>query len=82
MAIAEETLADAAAEDPLTPLEFAIGRLTGLSGEPGNRIEILRSGDEAYPRMLAAIDAAEKSVGLLQLHLPRRQGGRGLSSRR
>ena len=65
MAIAEETLADAAAKDPLTPLEFAIGRLTGLPSEPGNRIEVLHSGDQAYPRMLAAINAAEKSVGLL-----------------
>ena len=65
MAIAEETLADAAAKDPLTPLEFAIGRLTGLPSEPGNRIEVLHSGDQAYPRMLAAIAAAEKSVGLL-----------------
>ena len=65
MAIAEETLADAAAKDPLTPLEFAIGRLTGLPSEPGNRIEVLHSGDQAYPRMLAAIDAAEKSVGLV-----------------
>ena len=65
MAIAEETLADAAAKDPLTPLEFAIGRLTGLPSEPGNRIEVLHSGDQAYPRMLAAIAAAEKSVGLV-----------------
>ena len=34
------------------PLEFAIGRLTGLPSEPGNRIEVLHSGDQAYPRML------------------------------
>jgi cardiolipin synthase len=65
MGIAEETLADAAAVDPLTPLEFAIGRLTGLPCEPGNKVEILKSGDEAYPRMLAAIERAEKSVGLV-----------------
>src|SRR4029453_7717735 len=49
----------AVAKDPLTPLEFAIGRLTGLASEPGNRIEVLHSGDQAYPRMLAAIAAAE-----------------------
>ena len=54
----------AADADPLTPLEFAIGRLTGLPCEPGNKVEILRSGDEGYPRMLAAIAAAEKTVGL------------------
>jgi cardiolipin synthase len=59
----EKALADPA--DPLTPLEFAIGRLTGLPIEPGNRVEMLHSGDEAYPRMLAAIAAAEKSVGLM-----------------
>ncbi len=58
---AEPTAPDAG---PLTPLEYAIGRLTGLSAEADNRIDMLRSGDEAYPAMLAAIDAAEKSVGL------------------
>jgi len=52
------------AADPLTPLEYAIGRLTGLSTESGNRIEMLRNGDEAYPGMLAAIDAATASVGI------------------
>src|SRR3954451_17594406 len=51
LAVADETLADAVGDDPLTPLEFAIGRLTGLACEPGNKVEILRSGDEAYPRM-------------------------------
>jgi cardiolipin synthase A/B len=59
----EKALADPA--DPLTPLEFAIGRLTGLPITPGNRVEMLHSGDQAYPRMLAAISAAEKSVGLM-----------------
>jgi len=54
-----------AASDPLTPLEFAVGQLTGLPSTAGNRIEMLRSGDEAYPRMLAAIAAAQKSVGLV-----------------
>lgn len=65
LALADQTLADAVAVDPLTPLEFAIGRLTGLPSEHGNSIELLHSGDEAYPRMLAAIAAAEKSVGLV-----------------
>ena len=59
------TLAGELAPEITTPMEFAIGRLTGLVSEPGNKVEILRSGDEAYPRMLAAIEAAEKSVGLL-----------------
>ena len=56
--------ATAAALDPLTPLEYAVGRLTGLPAEPGNAVEILRSGDEAYPRMLREIERAEKSIGL------------------
>ncbi|MGH8431431.1 MAG: phospholipase D-like domain-containing protein, partial [Solimonas sp.] len=61
----EAGLAQSAADDPLAPLEFAIGRLTGRPCEPGNQIEVLRSGDQAYPRMLAAIGAAQKSVGLV-----------------
>lgn len=60
----QEGLAQSAADDPLSPLEFAIGRLTGLHCTPGNKVDILRSGDEAYPQMLEAIGAAQKSVGL------------------
>jgi cardiolipin synthase len=63
LAVSEAALADPS--DPMTPLEFAIGRLTGVPCEPGNRVEILHSGDQAYPRMLAAIAEAEKSVGLM-----------------
>ena len=61
----QEGLAEAAADDPLSPLEFAIGRLTGAPCEPGNRVEVLHSGDETYPRMLQAIEGARKSVGLV-----------------
>lgn len=50
--------------DPLTPLEYAIGRLTGLSAESGNSAELLRNGDETYPAMLHAIDGARRSIGL------------------
>jgi cardiolipin synthase len=50
--------------DPLTPLEYAIGRLTGLPAERGNDAGLLRNGDEAYPAMVAAIDAAKSTVGL------------------
>ena len=64
MLLVDEVAPDAPEAGPLTPLEYAIGRLTGLSAEPGNRIELMRNGDNAYPAMLAAIDAAEKSVGL------------------
>lgn len=64
MFLDDEIAPDAPEAGPLTPLEYAIGRLTGLSAEPGNKIELMRSGDKAYPAMLAAIDAAEHSVGL------------------
>lgn len=50
--------------DSLTPLEYAVGRLTGLPSKPGNLVEMLHSGDEAYPRMLEAIAGAKTSVGL------------------
>lgn len=54
-----------AAEDhPLAALQEGIGRICGRPIENGNRIEILHNGDEAYPAMLAAIEAAERSIGL------------------
>jgi cardiolipin synthase len=62
--LVDEVAPDAPEAGPLTPLEYAIGRLTGLSAEADNAIELLHNGDEAYPAMLAAIDAAKKSVGL------------------
>lgn len=40
-------------------------RLTGQPLLGGNRIEPLRDGDEAYPAMLAAIEAAHTSITLL-----------------
>ncbi len=52
------------ATDSLTPLEFAVGRLTGLPLARGNSVEMLHSGDQAYPRMLEEIGRAQKSVGL------------------
>ncbi|HLG45639.1 MAG TPA: phospholipase D-like domain-containing protein [Reyranella sp.] len=64
MFLVEEVAPDAPDAGPLTPLEYAIGRLTGLSAESGNKVSLLRNGDQTYPAMLAAIDAAEKSVGL------------------
>ena len=50
--------------DSLTPLEYAVGRVTGLPSKPGNLVEMLHSGDEAYPRMLEEIGRAKTSVGL------------------
>lgn len=63
LAMAEPGTA-AAAADSLSPLEYAVGRLTGLPSEPGNAVEVLRSGDQAYPRMLEEIERARKSIGL------------------
>ena len=60
-----QEFAASAATDPYSPLEFAVGRLTGLPCQDGNRIEMLHSGDQAYPRMLAAIEGARHSVGLI-----------------
>ena len=50
--------------NPLTPLEYAVGRLTGLPSETGNAAEPFQNGDAAYPAMVAAIGAAERTVGL------------------
>ena len=65
LSMVDETLLDVTAPDALTPLEFAIGRLTGLPCQAGNKVEVLHSGDEAYARMLSAIGEAQKSVGLM-----------------
>jgi len=54
-----------AAEDHhLAALQEGIGQICGRPIETGNRVEILHDGDQAYPAMLAAIDAAEHSIGL------------------
>jgi cardiolipin synthase len=44
----------------------ALGRqLSGRPVSPGNEVEVLVDGDQAYPAMLAAIESAEKSITLL-----------------
>lgn len=40
-------------------------QLTGLPILPGNRVELLIDGDQAYPAMIEAIGKAERSVSLL-----------------
>ncbi|NBW95843.1 MAG: cardiolipin synthase [Planctomycetia bacterium] len=49
---------------PLRSLATLVGAVTDRPLVDGNSIEPLEGGDEAYPRMLAAIDAATRSVGL------------------
>jgi cardiolipin synthase len=49
---------------PLRSLATLVGQVTGRPLVDGNAIEPLSGGDEAYPRMLAAIDAATRSIGM------------------
>jgi cardiolipin synthase len=50
--------------DPLAPLEYSAQRITGRPAKTGNAIAILHNGDEAYPKMIACIEAARESVAL------------------
>lgn len=50
--------------DHLCSLERAGDRITRLTVTSGNAVILLRNGDEAYPKMLAAIDAARTSIAL------------------
>ena len=50
--------------DQLAPLERAGRQITGRAMQSGNTLTMLQNGDEAYPQMLAGIDAAIHSVGL------------------
>ena len=51
-------------DDHLGPLEIAARTITKRPALAGNRVERFENGDEAYPRMLAAIEDAQHSVGL------------------
>ena len=51
-------------ESPLQSLARLVGEVTGRPLLDGNAIEPLSGGDEAYPKMLDAIEAAERSIGL------------------
>jgi cardiolipin synthase A/B len=48
----------------LAQLSRLIGRVTGQELTRGNTVEPLSGGDEAYPAMLAAIAAAQRTIGL------------------
>jgi cardiolipin synthase len=48
----------------LEPLARAMDHVSGGPLLPGNAVTLLDSGDAAYPAMLAAIDAAQRSVAL------------------
>ncbi len=48
----------------LEAIDRTARRLSRRGAPPGNSVALLRDGDEAYPRMLAAIDGARSSIGL------------------
>jgi cardiolipin synthase len=50
--------------DHLAPLERAASVIAGRPATPGNAFDLLQNGDEAYPRMLAAIAGAGRSIAL------------------
>ncbi|GAB3349405.1 phospholipase D-like domain-containing protein [Modestobacter lapidis] len=65
-AVAEPRPATAARNEPASDELRAV--LEGLLGVPfteGNRIDVLRNGEETFPAMLAAISAAERSIDML-----------------
>ena len=52
------------AGDALAAIDRTAQLLTQRAAVPGNAVTPLHNGDEAYPQMLAAIDAAAASIGL------------------
>ena len=51
-------------DDHLSPLELTVARITAREADEGNSVTLLHNGDEAYPKMLAAIEAARTSIAL------------------
>ena len=50
--------------DDLEPLQRGISRVSRRALETGNSIKTYQNGDEAFPAMIAAIEAATASIGL------------------
>lgn len=48
----------------LAELEVAAYRISGRGATDGNSVAVLHNGDDAYPQMLAAIDAAASNIAL------------------
>ncbi len=63
-ATAELAVSPSERDDHLAALERAGGQIARRPAEPGNAVAILHNGDEAYPEMIRAIDAAEASIAL------------------
>ena len=58
------------------PVARLVDRVTSRALVPGNAVTALVNGDEAYPAMLAAISAAERSVALSTYIFDRDRSGR------
>ena len=61
---AELPVSPAGRDDHLAALERAGDRITQRPAERGNAVTVLHNGDEAYPAMLAAVEAAKASIAL------------------
>jgi cardiolipin synthase A/B len=55
---------DAVVPEALWPLDRAIRKITATPALIGNRVELFRNGDAAYPVMLAAIRGAKASIAM------------------
>jgi len=60
-----ETLADDSSRDRRARARRVLEGVVGIPSTEGNRIEVLRNGDEIFPRMLEAIAAATRTVDFL-----------------
>ena len=56
---------DDAADDPADHLRRTIEGVIGVPATEGNRIDVLRNGDEIFPAMLEAIGKARRTIDLL-----------------
>ncbi len=63
-AVAEVPLADAVAQGCADAARIRGRPADGPAVDAGQQVEMLHSGDQAYPRMLEEIGRAQKSVGL------------------
>ncbi len=54
-----------AGDDRVEQLRRALEGVIGVPATEGNRIDVLRNGDEIFPAMLTAIDDAEHTIDFL-----------------
>ena len=65
MTASESAPHDSAGKESAEVLRRAVVSVAGHAFAEGNRIDVLRNGDEIFPAMLDAIDAAQESVDLV-----------------